>query len=93
MHTSIHMHACLDVCVCKPIHAFACAHPSICTHCVHMCVFTHTHMCIHTHTQTCIQDTKPKLAESKTEGGETESNHDTIVYSYIFTHIAICKAV
>ena len=49
------IHACTWMrawmCVREPIHAFACAHPSTCTHCVHMCVCIHTHtrVCIHTH--------------------------------------------
>jgi hypothetical protein len=53
------------MCACKPIRAFTCAHPSICTHCVHMCVCICTHACAYTHTQTCIQDTNPKLWDSK----------------------------
>ena len=69
------IHACTWMrawmCVREPIHAFACAHPSTCTHCVHMCVCIHTHTRVCIHTQACTQDTNPKLCDSRIEKGET----------------------
>jgi hypothetical protein len=91
MHTCIHMDACLDVCVCRPMHAFACAHPSTCTHCVHTCVYTHAHACMYTHTQACTQDTNPKLCDSRIEKGENKRNHDAMMYTYIPTHLQHTK--